>query len=529
MKKTLFGMTAVAITMAVVGCGGSGASTTGTAFYVDNGVEGIQYECGSHSGNTASGGEFSFEIGQECKFSIAGVPLRSVGAKKLLEGGYVLEDQLAVAKLLQSIDANGDSGDGIQITKEILTALKKALEDHDSAGKLPAGDKLAEVVAAVGHDVDAVSGDVKSDAEVETHLNNTRGEILKKFLAGKTLYEAADHYVERVRINDDASRGEWEVLLHAFYPAAVGEKGTYAYEYSTNAGLFVVDGNKIGTIDINNGITEKYTEIDFSGSVVRLYNDKQEAIDWYFRSHDDHESQAPDMKEKILGTWKKSCYRSHGEYYSRVLAFGKDGTYQDTKTYYGADSSCDDAEATRERNFHYSVGDKTEDSNGNDAYELDRWDEDGHYYYSMFKFTAEGNLLKAGDREPNLGATKEHRANYFDSSWEGFGKSKNIPAIIGRRVIMKIYNNIDPNSSYLQDIKSRYKNDFVAVVSNNLSCTDYGLQTIRSSFDGDTSSGHEYINDNNGYPRVCAEINTKDSAPWRGYVTVVVAYNPSYK
>ena len=523
MKKTLLGMTTAVIAMAIVGCD---PSTTGTAYYVDNGMEGIQYECGSHSGDTASGGGFSFEIGQECKFSIAGVPLRSVEAKKLLGGGYVLEDQLAVAKLLQSIDANGDTGDGIQITKEVLAALKKALEDHDSAGKLPTGDTLTEVVAAVGHDVDAVSGDVKSDAQVETHLNNTRGEILKKFLSGKTLYEAADHYMERIRINDDASRGEWEVLLHAYYPAAVGEKGTYTYEYSTNKGLFVVDGNKAGTIDVNNGITEKYIEIDFSGSIVRLYNDKQEAINWYFRSHDDHESQTLDMEEKILGTWKKSCSYSHGEYYSRVLAFGKDGTYQDTKTYYGTDSTCEDIEATRERNFHYSVGDKTEDLNGNDAYELDRWDEVGHYYYSMFKFTAEGNLLKAGDREPNLGTTKEHRANYFDPSWDGFGKSKDIP-VIGRKRVLRIFNNIDPNSAYMQSIKSHHADDFVEVVSNHLSCTDYGLHTIRSTFDGDTASGYEYQNVNSRYPTICTEGNTKTSAPWYGYVTVVVANNPS--
>jgi len=161
----------------IIGCGGSGGSSdntkTGTGYYVDSAVEGVEYTCGNQTGITDKDGKFAFEEGQGCNFTLDGITLRTVKADELANGKEVFEDNLTVAKLLQSIDADGNPDNGIQITVEVAKALKKALEKEDCKGKLPKGDKLTEVVADVGHDVEHVSGDLRTDEEVREHWNRT--------------------------------------------------------------------------------------------------------------------------------------------------------------------------------------------------------------------------------------------------------------------------------------------------------------------------------------------------------------------
>jgi len=187
-KLNLLGLSVVTIGL-LVGCGSNGSSVaTGTGFYVDNAVEGVDYVCGSKTGKTDSKGAFTFEEGKECKFTLAGIPLRTTKADELEDGKEVLEDNPKVAKFLQSIDANNDLSDGIQISDEVLTALTTALETSNSIGTLPEGTVLTEVVASVGHDVTAITGDVRTDEQVQEHLAQTQTEITKALLAGKTFY-----------------------------------------------------------------------------------------------------------------------------------------------------------------------------------------------------------------------------------------------------------------------------------------------------------------------------------------------------
>jgi len=180
--------------ISLVGCGGGNNSTTdtkittGTGYYVDAAVKGVSYQCGSKSGITDKNGKFIFEKGKECTFTLAGVPLRTTKAEELADGKKVIENNPKVAKLLQSIDADGDLTNGIQITDKVLTALTRALKAAQITDKVPEGAKLTEVVASVGHDVEGVSGDVKSDTEVEQHLTQTQTEITKALLTGKTFY-----------------------------------------------------------------------------------------------------------------------------------------------------------------------------------------------------------------------------------------------------------------------------------------------------------------------------------------------------
>ncbi len=178
----------------IVGCGGSDNTTPtnnddtnikanlGTGYYLDSAVVGVDYVCGSEHNKTGEGGKFTFEKGKECKFSLAGIPLRTVNSDELEDGKKIIEDNLKVARFLQSIDADGNTTNGILINDKVLDALNEALENLEEDDKKPEDvlndeDALKEVVGAVGDNVDGVSGDVVSEEDAQKHIDETKVKV----------------------------------------------------------------------------------------------------------------------------------------------------------------------------------------------------------------------------------------------------------------------------------------------------------------------------------------------------------------
>jgi len=202
MKKITLLTLSTFASFALLGCGGSSSSNTntGTGYYVDNAVAGVDYVCGTQRGKTDKEGKFTFEKGQECKFSLAGIPLRTTSADKLNDGVKVLEDNPKVAKFLQSIDSDGDLSNGIEIDDKVLKALNSALEGIDDTTTVLRDDTvLAEVVGSAG-------GTLRTDTEVQEHLTQTQTEITKELLAGKTFYFKDENSIKTVEINQDATQ-----------------------------------------------------------------------------------------------------------------------------------------------------------------------------------------------------------------------------------------------------------------------------------------------------------------------------------
>jgi hypothetical protein len=160
----------------LAGCGGGGSSgTVGTGYYVDSAVAGVEYHCGSQNGVTASDGSFNYISGDGCRFSVADVTLREVPANELDNGKYILEDNIEVARFLQSLDNDGNPDNGIQIDKDVVKALKKTLKER----RVPKDAELEEVVAQLHNEVPHYNGHVKDKSEVEHHLNRTKQEVQK--------------------------------------------------------------------------------------------------------------------------------------------------------------------------------------------------------------------------------------------------------------------------------------------------------------------------------------------------------------
>ena len=206
MQKINFLALSTIAALALLGCGGSSSTpsstNTGTGYYKDAAVAGVDYVCGTQTGKTDKEGKFTFEEDKECKFSVAGIPLRTTSADKLIDGGTIFEDNPKVAQFLQSIDADGDLSNGIEIDDKVLEALTSALANIDDDTTVLSDDTvLTTVVAEVGSQVEAVPGTVRTDSEVQEHLAQTQTEITKELLAGKTFYVVGDNGDDKSKVD----------------------------------------------------------------------------------------------------------------------------------------------------------------------------------------------------------------------------------------------------------------------------------------------------------------------------------------
>jgi len=154
---------------------------TGVSFYKKNaGIEGVKVVCGNIENTTSIDGRFVFEEGDDCKLSLAGIPLKSIAASDLVDGGDIVENDPKVLKLLTSLDSKGTLFDGIQITDRKSKLLKSTLEDYNSVGKFPEEDVLTELISEVNEVAEKVTTEVQSN---EKKVNG-----LDKLVSGKTKY-----------------------------------------------------------------------------------------------------------------------------------------------------------------------------------------------------------------------------------------------------------------------------------------------------------------------------------------------------
>ncbi|GLQ30320.1 choice-of-anchor I family protein [Litoribrevibacter albus] len=130
---------AVALGSAVmVGCSdndddSSSSPSVQTGAFVDSPVEGINYRTATQSGATNADGEFSYLPGETVTFSIGDIELPTVTASALitpldLTGSDNPYEEAAnnIARLLQTLDADGNASNGITISQSSHTAAVNA-------------------------------------------------------------------------------------------------------------------------------------------------------------------------------------------------------------------------------------------------------------------------------------------------------------------------------------------------------------------------------------------------------------------
>ena len=109
---------------------GDTSPTILTGQFLDSAVEGIDFLSGSQQGTTDNSGSFSSEDGKNVRFSIGSVIIgEGTGASSmtpvdLISGGDLNHRAVInIARFLQTLDADGDPSNGINISSEMRSVI----------------------------------------------------------------------------------------------------------------------------------------------------------------------------------------------------------------------------------------------------------------------------------------------------------------------------------------------------------------------------------------------------------------------
>jgi hypothetical protein len=137
-RLVLFMAMSLSILFGVIGCGGGGGPTIAkpegtynTGYFIDSPVEGLQYTTPTWSGLTDSQGTFYYQDGEEITFSLGTVVLGQTLAKGIITPVDLDSTNpttsstkvINIARLLITLDQDGNPDNGITITQSVRDAL----------------------------------------------------------------------------------------------------------------------------------------------------------------------------------------------------------------------------------------------------------------------------------------------------------------------------------------------------------------------------------------------------------------------
>jgi len=183
MKKNINFIGMALITSAfLAGCGSDSGSpivaanntTTNTGVFLDSAVEGLEYSTATQSGITDSNGTFKYLDGEEVEFRIGGITLGKVVGGSILSPLDLAgtnsphnERVVETLRLLQSIDEDSNSSNGIKISNSIRTIANGMNED------LSGTFSVATTLVNLGVDVSKFVGIDEAVEHFKGTLNNS--------------------------------------------------------------------------------------------------------------------------------------------------------------------------------------------------------------------------------------------------------------------------------------------------------------------------------------------------------------------
>ena len=164
----------------------------GTGHYVDAAVKGVTYDCGNQHGVTDDNGTFTFEDGQKCIFTLGNIVLRELDPKELEDKMVVVENNIDNARLLQTLDNDGDADNGIEITQNVLNVITQSGQNIVPVGDDELGSFFQNIEGAEGY-----SGAMVTIEDAQSHLSQTIKDLgledtLNQIPSGEDVEESAD-------------------------------------------------------------------------------------------------------------------------------------------------------------------------------------------------------------------------------------------------------------------------------------------------------------------------------------------------
>lgn len=196
----LFLTLSVVILTGITGCDSDSSTKTATQIaktgvFLDNEVAGLSYNTETQSGVTGPGGEYQYISGESITFSVGGINLPTALAQAILTPlGLVGTANtnnttvLNIVKLLLSVDEDGDSSNGIQVSERAHAFAAGMSVDFNSNSF---DSDVTELVANSG----SVNTELIDDATALAHIEATIASLktapdifTQQWLSAKTLY-----------------------------------------------------------------------------------------------------------------------------------------------------------------------------------------------------------------------------------------------------------------------------------------------------------------------------------------------------
>lgn len=141
-----------------------------TGILVDSPVSGISYSASSgKSGSTDDKGHFNFNHGDKVEFKLGGLSLATIPGSliitpiELADGNDSKLQNLLI--LLQSLDSDGDPGNGISISNETAAAVKSSINLDSSPDSFAESAGLKNIIETSGS-----AGQVRTMEEASAHF-----------------------------------------------------------------------------------------------------------------------------------------------------------------------------------------------------------------------------------------------------------------------------------------------------------------------------------------------------------------------
>ena len=227
----------------------SSTPTVSHGYYLDSAVVGANYICGNINSNTDSSGEFKFYKGDSCKFFIDNIELREVESSKLYNGVKIYEDNLPVARILQTLDKDGNPDkNGIELASDSAKCVKETFKSKSIQNEV------------TDEDIDKLYNCLKSDksykgkaatlSEAKAHIERTKGSndttppIISLNGANPLILEAGKNFTDPGATARDDRDGSVTVTISE--DVNTSKVGEYTITYSAKDSA----GNKANTIRV---------------------------------------------------------------------------------------------------------------------------------------------------------------------------------------------------------------------------------------------------------------------------------------
>jgi hypothetical protein len=152
--------------------------TLATGVFLDSAVENLSYTTDTQSGTTNSNGEFKYFDGESITFSIGDLDFPVVTAQELitpltLANTTAVKNDAAtnIARLLQTLDTDGNLSNGISISN-IAAAAAKPLNFFTDTNSFENNTEVLTLITNSG----SVNNSLVSKYEAQVHLTKTLNE-----------------------------------------------------------------------------------------------------------------------------------------------------------------------------------------------------------------------------------------------------------------------------------------------------------------------------------------------------------------